>query len=60
MSRTEDKKTLNENTNVPTQAVNPAMMVKSPELPTKVEFCQDASKKNTTMATSKKSGTDVK
>lgn len=45
MSSTEDKKTLNENADVPTQAVNPAMLVKAPKLSTKVEFSQDSSKK---------------
>ena len=41
MSGTEDKKTSCENTDVPTQAVNPAMLVKAPKLPIKVEFSQD-------------------
>lgn len=41
MSGTEDKKTSSENTDVPTQAVNPAMLVKAPKLPIKVEFSQD-------------------
>lgn len=45
MSGTEDKKTSSENTDVPTQAVNPAMLVKAPKLPIKVEFSQDGSKK---------------
>lgn len=45
MSGTEDKKTSNENADVPTQVVNPAILVKAPKLPTKVEFSQDGSKK---------------
>ena len=45
MSGTEDKKASSENTDVPTQAVNPAMLVKAPTLPIKVEFSQDSSKK---------------
>lgn len=45
MSGTEDKKTSCENTDVPTQAVNPAMLVKAPKLPIKVKFSQDGSRK---------------
>lgn len=45
MSGTEDKKPPNKNMHIPTQAENPAMLVKAPKLPIKVEFSQYDSKK---------------
>lgn len=45
MSSTQEKKTSNENMDVPAQVMNPAMLVKAPKLPIKVEFSQDGAKK---------------
>ena len=60
MSGTEDKKTSCENTDVPTQAVNPAMLVKAPKLPIKVEFSQDGSRKEQHNDKKKKKGYQCK
>ena len=59
MSATEDKKTLSENTD-PMQTVNPAMLVKAPKLPIKVEFFKIARRKSITITKSKRKGADVK
>lgn len=46
MNCTEKKKVPNENTDIPKQAVNPAVLVKAPKLLSKVEFSQNDTKKD--------------
>lgn len=53
MNCTEKKKAPNENTDIPKQAVNPAVLVKAPKLLSKVEFSQNDKKKPITMTRSK-------